>query len=68
MASTFSLCLMSASTKIANSAALVARHEWHIAAETRHQNGEKRKSNPTPGPVAVRVGTLAGVNVVALSV
>ena len=59
---------MSASTQIANSTALVARHEWDIAAETRHQNREKRKSNPTPGPVAVRVGTLAGVNVIAFGV
>ena len=36
--------------------------------ETNNQNREKRESYPTPGPVAVRVGALAGVSIVALGV
>ena len=59
---------MPSAAEIASRAALVAGHHGPVAAEARHQNGEEGQTDPTSQPVAVGVGALAGVNVVALGV
>ena len=60
--------VMSAPTNVAPGTTLVAAHQGHVAAEAGDQDGEKCEADPSPGPVAVAVGAVAGVNVVAVGV
>jgi anti-sigma factor RsiW len=59
---------MPSAAEIARRSALVASHHRPVAAEARHQDRQKRQTDPTSQPMAVAVRALAGVNVVAFGV
>ncbi len=59
---------MSPPAQAAQRPTFVASHERQVATQARHQNREEGESEPTAQPVAVAVGAVAGVDVVALRV
>lgn len=59
---------MATAADVAGLPALVASHERQITAKARHQNRQKRKSDPASHPMTVAVRAVAWVDVIALLV